>query len=130
MHLTYINITTLIIDHINNISTTSHKATTTQDIRGSPPVWGYIHQLFFFFFISFFQSSYMHQATMPTPHRTGDIRAPCQILLPRVHSKHRASTQSVHKALTKYLHLALQTLTRSCTKPTSHALSRSMTSNY
>jgi hypothetical protein len=36
MHLTYINITTLSIDHINNISTTSHKATTTQDIRGSP----------------------------------------------------------------------------------------------
>jgi hypothetical protein len=25
-----------------------HKETTTQDIHGSPPPWGYIHQLFFF----------------------------------------------------------------------------------
>jgi hypothetical protein len=39
-------------------------------------------------------------------------------------------TVCLHKALTKHLHLALQALTHSCTKPTSHALSRSMTSNY
>jgi hypothetical protein len=78
------------------------------------PVWGYVHQLFFFF-ISFFQSSYMHQATDPTPQRTGDLCAPRQILLPELDQGTKPYTSSVHKALTKHLHLALpQVLTHSC----------------
>jgi hypothetical protein len=32
---------------MNHKTTIMHKETTTQDIRGSPPAWGYIHQLFF-----------------------------------------------------------------------------------
>jgi hypothetical protein len=27
-------------------TTITHKETTTQDIRGSPPAWGYVHQIF------------------------------------------------------------------------------------
>jgi hypothetical protein len=56
--------------------------TITQDIRGSPPVWGYVHQLFVFFII-FFQYSYVHRDTTPTPHKIGYLHAPHQILLPR-----------------------------------------------
>jgi hypothetical protein len=58
-----------------------HKETITQDIRGSPPSWGYINQLFIFFII-FCQSPYMHRASKPTLHRTGDLHTPFQILLP------------------------------------------------
>ena len=45
MHIEYI--TALSINHINNITTIMHKETTTHDIRGSPPAWGCVHQLFF-----------------------------------------------------------------------------------
>jgi hypothetical protein len=36
---------------MNHKTTIMHKATITQDIRGSPPAWGYVHQLFIFFII-------------------------------------------------------------------------------
>jgi hypothetical protein len=31
---------------MNSKTTTMHKAAITQDIRGSPSAWGYVHQLF------------------------------------------------------------------------------------
>ena len=55
-----------------------HKAFRTQDMRGSPPPWGYAHQLFVFFII-FGQSSYMHKASKSTPQRTRDL---CTLLDP------------------------------------------------
>ena len=59
------------------------------------PVWGYVHQLFIFIII-FCQSPYMHRASKPTLHMTGDLCAPRQILLPRVRSQHKAFLHSLH----------------------------------
>ena len=122
MHLTYINITSLSINHINNISATLHKETTTHDIHGSPPVWGYVHQLFVFFII-FFQSSYMHRATKPTPHRTRDLCASYQILLPELGHNTKPSYIVCTQASYNHLHLALQVLTHSMHKASSSVLS-------
>jgi hypothetical protein len=107
MHLTYISILS-----ITQITTIMHKATITQDIRGSPPAWGYVHQLFIFFII-FCQSPYMHRASKPTPHRTGDLRAPRQILLPRVRSQHKASLQSLALSSASSQHTVCTKLTQS-----------------
>jgi hypothetical protein len=83
-----------------------HKATITQDIRGSPPAWGYVHQLFFCFII-FCQCSYKHRASKCTLHRTGDLHAPFQILLPQARSRHKASYNMYAQSLLQYV----------CTKP-------------
>jgi hypothetical protein len=80
------------------------------------PVWGYAHQLFFFFII-FFQSSHMHRATKPTSHRTGDLCTPHQILLPRAWYITEPSYNHLHldlqvldtqyaQIMHNYLHLA------------------------
>jgi hypothetical protein len=76
-----------------------HKETITQDIRGSPPAWGYVHQLFVFFII-FCQSPYMHKSLEPSPHSIGDLRTPHQILLPQARFKQKAFLLSIHKLLT------------------------------
>jgi hypothetical protein len=55
---------------MNNETTTMHKATITQDVRGSPPSWGYVHQLFFSFIV-FYQSYTCTETQDPTPHGIG-----------------------------------------------------------
>jgi hypothetical protein len=92
------------------------------------PVWGYVHQLFFFFII-FFQSSYMHRATKPTPHRTGDLCAPRQIhnTEPSYNHLHLAlqvlNTQYARSLLTIHTGLALSKIPYiSCTNPTQISL--------
>jgi hypothetical protein len=64
MLLTFIKITTLSINHIKGTKQIikMHKATITQDIRGSPPAWGYVHQLFSSL-LSSCQASYRHIAS-------------------------------------------------------------------
>jgi hypothetical protein len=62
------------------------------------PVWGYVHQLFFFFII-FCQSSYIPRASKATLHRTGDLRAPRQILLPQAWHIIEPSYNHFHLAL-------------------------------
>jgi hypothetical protein len=88
------------------------QSTITQDIRGSPPTWGYVHQLFIFFII-FFQSSYMHRATKPTPHRTRGLCAPRQIFLPELGHNTKPSYTVCTPASYNRLHLTLQVLTHS-----------------
>jgi hypothetical protein len=46
-------------------------------------------------FIVFFQSSIRIEPQEPNPHRTGDLRAPRQALLPRARLQHKASLQSL-----------------------------------
>jgi hypothetical protein len=62
MHIIYI--TTLSINHSNNITTIMHKESTTQDIRGSPQC-GATSTNSSYSFIVFCQSYYMHRATNP-----------------------------------------------------------------
>ena len=76
-----------------------HIETTTHDIRGSPPPWGYVHQLFFF--ISFYQYSTCTETWFLTPQRTEDL---CTSLdPPSLNYNTNPSTVSYN-----HLHLALQ----------------------
>jgi hypothetical protein len=99
-------------DNTKHKSHQCHKETITQDIRGSPPTWGYVHQLFILFII-FCQYPYMPRASKPTPHRTGDLCAPHQILLPRVRSQHKASLQSLALSFASSQHTVCTKLTQS-----------------
>jgi hypothetical protein len=58
----------------------------------------------------------MHRASKPTPHRTGDLRAPRQILLPELGHNTKPSYTVCTQASYNHLHLALQVLTHSMHK--------------
>jgi hypothetical protein len=113
MHLTYID--TLSINHITTIM---HKATTTQDIRGSPPAWGYIHQLFSF--IIFVQCIEPQDPL----HIGKDIYAHlARSSFPKLGHNTKPSYTVYTPASYNHLHLALQLLTHSMHKASSSTLS-------
>jgi hypothetical protein len=70
MYLTYIKVTSLSINHNNN----NHNVQSNHNTGYTwfTPVWGYVHQIFFFFIV-LCQYSYMHRASYPTLHRTRDL---------------------------------------------------------
>jgi hypothetical protein len=66
---------------MNNITTIMHKETITQDIRGSPQR-GATSTNSSSSLLSSVNHLHAQSHQNPTPHRTGDLCAPRQILLP------------------------------------------------